>query len=118
GRIHVSEHTYNHLKSSHDFEEAQDVQLKIRDEVMKTYFLVGRKLPLKKDQPDPNFVEHGEPSSADHAMARMPALSLSIANPIWKHLNQEIEDLTNIKLHRFTLAFPKPEVEKEFQKYY
>lgn len=46
------------------------------------------------------------------------ALSLSIANPIWKHLNQEIDGLANIKLAATTLAFPLIEIEKEFHKYF
>ncbi len=72
---------------------------------------------LETQAEDPNFVDDG-PSASEHANARLPALSLSIANPIWKHLNQEIDDLTNIRLDRFTLAFPLKEIEKEFIKYF
>ena len=81
---------------------------------MKTYFLVGKKEVTAEF---PNLIDDG-PSSAEHLNARFPALSLSIANPIWKHLNQGIDELTNIKLHKFTLAFPLKEIEKEFSKYF
>lgn len=83
GRVHVSEATYNALQNSFDFQEDKVVNTKARDKEIKTYFLVGKKEPGI----DLNVIDE-QPQLAEHQMARMPALSLSIANPIWKHLNQ------------------------------
>jgi class 3 adenylate cyclase len=114
GKIHVSSDTYDHLKNKFTLVEAKQVTAKERTEPIKTYFLIGKK---ETQEQNPNFVDDG-PSASEHTGARMPALSLSIANPIWKHLNQEIDDLTNIKLDKITLAFPLKEIEKEFTKYF
>lgn len=110
GRVHISESTYEQVKNKFICEEAKIVNY--RKKPIKTYFVTGRK---QLAVPNPHEVNE---APVEHQKARMPALALSIANPIWKQLNTEIEDLQNVKLARFTLAFPLPEVEKEFQRYY
>jgi class 3 adenylate cyclase len=115
GKIQISEDTARYLQDKFYLSEGQIIE-RTGEKKIKTFFLDARRVAAS-----PHYIDERprdrSTSEEDNSIQKQPVLQ--IANPIYKQLQQEIHELSTLKMNWLTLSFKgKPETEKEFQKYF